>query len=114
MSIFIVIGLKLKILKINTLSILNNIFDLCYVDVVEFRNYTSTNLPMFHPQLNFLCGGKNQLIEIVDDELQRLRTTLINLNDLRDDGSIEGFILHLLEKREQLFYFFLHLCFVCI
>ena len=63
---------------------------------------------MLHPKFNFFCRSEDQLVEVVEDELEGLWTILIDLDNLGDNRSIEGLVLHLFEEREQLFYFFLH------
>ena len=53
---------------------------------------------MPHPEFNFLGGCKDELVEIVDDELEGLRAIFINLYNLMDNRCIEGLILHLAKE----------------
>ena len=98
----------MKIFKIDTLILVDHILDSSDVNVVKFGNDASTNLSVFHPEINLFCGSENQLVEIVKDELQGLWTIFIYLDNLGYNRSVEGLVLHLFEERKQLFYFFLH------
>jgi hypothetical protein len=63
---------------------------------------------MLKPKSYFFAIGKNEVIQIVEYELQRLRIALINFDDLADTASIEGFVFDVTEVAKNLLNFLLH------
>lgn len=63
---------------------------------------------MLQPKTNLLAAGKDELVKVVEDELERLRVGLVDLDDLRDAARVEGFVLDVPEVAEDLLDLVLH------
>ena len=49
---------------------------------------------MLDAELYFLGGGEDELIQVIEDKLERLRTCFVDLDDLGNDGCVKRLILY--------------------
>ena len=99
---------ELEMLKFKIEWVLHKEFDVVVVDLRQFPHEGSGNKSVFKPQPYFLAVAEDEVIEVVEDEFQRLGVVLVDLNQLADAAGVEGFIFDASEVPEDLLYFLLH------
>ncbi len=63
---------------------------------------------MLQPQPHFFAVEKDELVQVVQYEFERLRIAFVNFNDLAYAAGIEGFVFDASEVAEDLLNFLLH------
>jgi hypothetical protein len=78
------------------------------VDPVEFGDEAGRDQAVLESQPDFLSGGEDQLVQVVEYKFERLWVVLVDLNDLTYAAGVEGLVLDVTEVTEDLLYLLLH------
>ena len=98
----------MEVLKVDEGIVIDDLTDAVDVDGIELGHNARRNEAVLDSQLGLLGGGEDELVQVVEDVLKGLGAGFVDLDDLGDDGSVEGLIFDLGEEREQFLNFLLH------
>lgn len=100
---------KLEMLKFKIEGVIHKELNVGIVDLGQFPHEGSSNETVLEPKAYFLTVAEDEVIEVVEDELQRLGVVLVDLNQLANAAGVEGFVFDAPEVSEDFLYLLLHL-----
>jgi len=80
MVIFVGLTVKLKILKLEIPLVIDEVFNSFRVYFMQFAYQACCYKSMLESKSWFFGARKDEMIEVVEDELERLRVGLVDLN----------------------------------
>ena len=99
----------MKILEFEVQAILHKLLYSLHVYLVEFGDNTGADEAVLQSKSGFLAIGEDELVEVIEDELERFGVGLIDLDHLRDAAGVEGFVFDATEVTKYFLDFVLHL-----
>ena len=96
-------------LKFKIKWVIHKEFYVGIVDLGQFPHEGGSNETMFEPKSNFLAVAEDEVVEIVEDELQRFGVVLVDLHQLADAAGVERLVFDATEVSKDFLYLLLHL-----
>lgn len=101
-------GVELKVLHFEVEFVEHELLDALGVDFIEFGDQTSCDQSVLQSQPHLFAVGEDQLVQVIEDELQRLRIRLVYFHDLADAAGVERLVLYVTEVTKNLLDLLLH------